>query len=154
MSVASVAIIRLLLFSTKIMMTIPRSTMLAGLWGAHNYMDMAMAKKVKAKTTAWYQTNLTTDSDNKVKSALLDVQPNLFKFYDQRVFARILQGEPFLTRWRDYFTLSERAWMDALPRSGPSPPLAVLNGLDPARGLLIWAPGSTFFNIDHMYRAA
>ena len=26
--------------------------MLAGLWGAHNYMDMAMAKKVKAKTTA------------------------------------------------------------------------------------------------------
>lgn len=42
-----------------------RSTMLAGLWGAHNYMNMAMAKKVK--------------------SALVDVQPNLFKFYDQRI---------------------------------------------------------------------
>ena len=59
--------------------------MLAGLWGAHNYMDMAMAKKVKAKTSAWYQTNLTTESNKKVKSALLDVQPNLFKFYDQRI---------------------------------------------------------------------
>ena len=48
-------------------------------------------------------TNLTTDSDNKVKSALLDVQPNLFKFYDQRILqfkVFPLVGTSFL-RWKN-----------------------------------------------------
>lgn len=42
-----------------------RSTILAGLWGANNYANLSMA---------------TT-----VKTALLGVQPNLYKFYDQRI---------------------------------------------------------------------
>jgi len=42
-----------------------RSTILAGLWGANNYHNLSMAASVKA--------------------ALLGVQPNLYKFYDQRI---------------------------------------------------------------------
>ena len=42
-----------------------RSTILAGLWGAVNYANMTRA--------------------GRVKKALLGVQPNLYKFYDQRV---------------------------------------------------------------------
>ena len=42
-----------------------RSTILAGLWGANNYVNLSMA--------------------NSVKAALLGVQPNLYKFYDQRI---------------------------------------------------------------------
>ena len=42
-----------------------RSTILAGLWGADNYQNLSMA---------------TT-----VRNALLGVQPNLYKFYDQRI---------------------------------------------------------------------
>jgi hypothetical protein len=39
--------------------------MLAGLWGANNYQDLPMA--------------------NRVRTALLGVPPNLYKFYDQRI---------------------------------------------------------------------
>ena len=42
-----------------------RSTILAGLWGAVNYANMTRAAAVK--------------------KSLLGVQPNLYKFYDQRI---------------------------------------------------------------------
>ena len=79
--------------------------MLAGLWGAHNYMNMAMAKKVKLdrrykpdcsiKVDFSWQCFLQWVSWKKVKSALVEVQPNLFKFYDQR----ILQFKVFPLVW-------------------------------------------------------
>ena len=42
-----------------------RSTILAGLWGGINYINTSMA--------------------DTVRTALLSVQPNLYKFYDQRI---------------------------------------------------------------------
>ena len=42
-----------------------RSTILAGLWGGANYENLTMASLVRSK--------------------LLGVQPNLYKFYDQRI---------------------------------------------------------------------
>ena len=42
-----------------------RSTILAGLWGGANYENLTMASVVRTQ--------------------LLGVQPNLYKFYDQRI---------------------------------------------------------------------
>ena len=49
--------------------------MLAGLWGAHNYMDMAMAKKVKAKITACYHSYNWRQQKGEIRPAGCSAKP-------------------------------------------------------------------------------
>ena len=93
-----------------------RSTILAGLWGGDNYQNMSLVQSVR--------------------SALLGVQPNLYKFYDQRILhGRVwpqirwdqVQSWKYLNKIISEITLpsttaTTAAWSGSLVTVDPGPP--------------------------------